>query len=140
LERNIQEKRGRKRLKTNQKSKRLKQNNKRLCKCNGCEEKKKEDLKKHHQQKKKCLYFFDVFSFTICNVSHVIAHHLPLIIQCLLLLLSPTTIPFFSDFHVLLVFFISLQLHTIESNLVPFLVEFDKFYFLRLEIDTHFSI
>jgi hypothetical protein len=58
LERDIQEKRGRKRLKTNQKSKRLKQNNKRLCKCNGCEEKKKRGFEETSSTKKKMFVFF----------------------------------------------------------------------------------
>lgn len=62
---------------------------------------------------------FDVFSFTVCNVSHVTSQHLPLIIPCLLLI-NPTTC--LSEFHVPhLVFSTSLQLHHNRAWLVPLL-------------------
>ncbi|ESW10550.1 hypothetical protein PHAVU_009G219400 [Phaseolus vulgaris] len=41
-------------------------------------------------------FHFDALSFTVCNVSHVTSHHLPLIIPCLLI--SPT-ICLSSEFH-----------------------------------------
>jgi len=53
-------------------------------------------------------FHFDALSFTVCNVSHVTSHHLPLIIPCLLI--SPT-ICLSSEFHVPIVFSNSLQLH-----------------------------